>query len=69
MAHKNELKQQMEELSEQQGDAEDQIWKMNFDGVVCREGARVGIWINHPKGDAKLCSYKLVFECTNNMAE
>ena len=27
------------------------------------------MWINHPKGDVKLCSYKLVFECTNNMAE
>jgi ribonuclease HI len=42
---------------------------MNFDGAACREGAGVGIWINHPKGDAKLCSYKLVFECTNNMVE
>jgi ribonuclease HI len=28
-----------------------------------------GIWINHPKGDSKLCSYKIVFECTNNMVE
>jgi len=42
---------------------------MNLDGVACREGAGVGIWINHPKGDSKLCPDKLVFECTNNMAE
>jgi ribonuclease HI len=42
---------------------------MSFDGVSCREGAGAGIWINHPKGDSKLCSYKLVFECTNNMAK
>jgi ribonuclease HI len=42
---------------------------MNFDGAACREGARAGIWINHPKGDSKLCSYKVVFECTNNMAK
>jgi ribonuclease HI len=42
---------------------------MSFDGASYREGARDGIWINHPKGDSKLCSYKLVFECTNNMAE
>jgi ribonuclease HI len=27
------------------------------------------VWINYPKGDVKLCSYKLIFECTNNMAE
>ena len=59
----------MEEFSEQQGDAEDQIWKMNFDGYACREGAGAGIWIYHPNGDTKLCSYKLVFECTNNMIE
>jgi len=42
---------------------------MSFDGASSREGVGVGIWINHPKGDSKLCSYKLVFECTNNMAE
>jgi ribonuclease HI len=42
---------------------------MNFDGVACREGAGAGVWIYHPNGDTKLCSYKLVFECTNNMAE
>jgi ribonuclease HI len=69
MADKNEINQKMEELSEQQGDVENQIWKMNFDGDACREGVGVGIWINHPKGNSKLCSYKLVFECTNNMAE
>jgi ribonuclease HI len=27
------------------------------------------MWINHPTGDAKLCSYKIIFECTNNMVE
>ena len=61
--------QQSEEISEQQGDPEDQVWKMNLDRASCREGARDGVSINHPKGDANLCSYKLVFECTNNMAE
>jgi len=59
----------MEEPSEQQGDAEDHIWKMNFHGAACREVVGVGVWINPPKGDVKLFSYKLVFECTNNMAE
>jgi ribonuclease HI len=42
---------------------------MIFDRDACREGEGVGVWINHPKGDLKLCSYKLVFECMNNMAE
>jgi ribonuclease HI len=69
IADKDKSDGQMEEFSKQQDDAEDQVWRMNFDGAVCREGAGAGVWINHPKGDSKLCSYKLVFECTNNMAE
>jgi len=69
LADKGIPRQQLEEISEQQGDLEDQIWKMNFDGAACREGAGASMWINHPKGDAKLCSYKLVFECANNMAK
>jgi hypothetical protein len=59
--NKGRFDQQIEEDSKQQDKAEDQVWKMSFDGAACREGARVGIWINHPKGDSKLCSYKLVF--------
>jgi ribonuclease HI len=42
---------------------------MNFDGDAYREGVGASVWINHPEGDVKLCFYKLVFECTNNMAE
>jgi ribonuclease HI len=42
---------------------------MSFDGDSYREGEGIGIWINHPKRYLKLCSYKLVFECTNNMTE
>jgi ribonuclease HI len=45
------------------------MWNMSFDGVVNREGAGVGVWINLPKGSTKLCSYKLAFDCTTNMAE
>jgi ribonuclease HI len=59
----------MEGTFREQDDAEDQLWKMNFDGASCREGDGDGIWINHPIGDAKLYSYKLVFECTNNMSK
>jgi ribonuclease HI len=42
---------------------------MVFDGVVSKEGARAGIWVSPPEVGTKLCSYKLTFECTNNMAE
>jgi hypothetical protein len=45
------------------------MWNMSFDGVVSREVAGDGVWINFPKGNTKLCSYKLAFDCTNNMVE
>jgi ribonuclease HI len=45
------------------------MWNMSFDGVVNREGEEVGVWINPPKSGTKLCSYKLSFDCTNNMVE
>ena len=48
---------------------ENEMWNMSFDGVVSKEGARVSVWINRPKVGSKLCSYKLSFDCTNNMVE
>jgi ribonuclease HI len=48
---------------------ENEIWNMSFDGTVSKEGAGVGVWISPPEVGTKLCSYKLAFECTNNMAE
>jgi ribonuclease HI len=45
------------------------MWNMIFDGVVSKEGASVGIWVSPPKEGTNLRSYKLAFECTNNMAE
>jgi ribonuclease HI len=48
---------------------ENEIWNMSFDGVVNKEGAGAGVWISPPKVGSKLCSYKLAFNCTNNMAE
>jgi ribonuclease HI len=48
---------------------ENEMWNMSFDGVVNKEGAGVGVWISTPKVGAKLCSYKLAFDCTNNMVE
>ena len=48
----------------------DEGWcHMDFDGAVSKEGARVGIWIRPLEGEPKLFSYKLYFNCTNNVAE
>ena len=42
---------------------------MDFDGVVSKEGAGAGIWVRFPKNDPKILSYKLYFDCTNNVAK
>jgi ribonuclease HI len=48
---------------------ENGVWNMSFDDAVSREGVGAGIWVSPPKASTKLRSYKLAFECTNNMAE
>jgi hypothetical protein len=43
---------------------------MDFDGAVSKEGARVGVWLhNHRTRYSENHSYKLNFQCTNNIAE
>jgi hypothetical protein len=43
---------------------------MDFDGVVSKEGAGVGVWLhNHRKRYSENHSYKLNFQCTNNITE
>jgi ribonuclease HI len=48
---------------------ENEVWNMSFDGAVSREGDGYGIWVSPLEENTKLCSYKVTFECTNNMAE
>jgi ribonuclease HI len=69
MAMKDKPDQQTEKFLDHQNKEDKEMWNMNFDGVVSREGARDGVWINPLKSGTKLCSYKLAFDCTNNMAE
>jgi len=45
------------------------VRNMDFDGAVNKEGAGAGVWIISPDNTSKLCSFKLVFDCTNNMVE
>ena len=42
---------------------------LHFHGSTGREGEGSGIWITSPSDEGKLYSYKLNFDCTNNMAE
>jgi hypothetical protein len=48
MTAKDKSDQQTEKISEQQDNAENEMWNMSFDGAVSREGAGVGVWINPP---------------------
>jgi hypothetical protein len=46
------------------------FWSMDFDGAVSKEGAEVGVWLhNHRNRYSENHSYKLNFQCTNNIAE
>ena len=42
---------------------------MYFDGSVAKVGVGAGVYIISPIHDFKALSYKLLFECTNNVAE
>ena len=44
-------------------------WIMYFDGSAAKIGAGAGVYIISPIRDFKDLSYKLMFECTNNVAE
>jgi ribonuclease HI len=46
------------------------FWSMDFDGAVSKEGAGAGVWLhNHRNRYSENDSYKLNFQCTNNIAE
>ena len=45
------------------------MWSLLFDGAMRIIGIGVGVWILSPTKEVKLLSFKLYFECTNNVAE
>jgi ribonuclease HI len=46
------------------------FWSMDFDGVVSKEGVGAGVWLhNHRTRYSENHSYKLNFQCTNNITE
>ena len=58
---------ELEALERKQKD--EGLWKMYFDGSVARVGTSASVYIISAIRDTKAYSYKLVFECTNNVAE
>ena len=44
-------------------------WILHFDGEVGKDGVGEGIFVSGPNHENHLCSYKLYFDCTNNVAE
>ena len=47
----------------------DGLWTIYFDGSVAMVGAGAGVYVISPIMDFKALSYKLTFECMNNVAE
>jgi hypothetical protein len=60
---------QEELILDQTNDDDDGLCNMDFDGAVSKEGAGSCVWIIPLEGASKLCSFKLDFDCTNNVDE
>jgi ribonuclease HI len=51
------------------GDKGEKAWKMHFDGAQSRTGVGAGTVFTSFQGDVGSFSYKLEFECTNNITK
>jgi len=69
MSVDDKVVRQEAERTDPRNRAENEMWNMSSDGAVRKEGAGASVWINPPKVGTKLFSYKLTFDCTNNMVE
>ena len=69
----NKCKKDKKELSEHEAlerkQKEEGVWKMYFAGSVAKVGASTSVYIISPNRYFKAYSYKLVFQCMNNVAE
>jgi ribonuclease HI len=45
------------------------MWNMIFNGDITNERVGADVWISPPKVGTKIFSFKLAFDCTNNMVE
>jgi ribonuclease HI len=53
----------------EQIDLDDGMWNIHFDGSCSNEGNRAGIILISPIGKIHNFSYRLEFDCTNNVTE
>jgi hypothetical protein len=45
------------------------FWKLYFDGSKSNDGASAGCILVNPTGEKTVLSYRLEFQCTNNIVE
>jgi hypothetical protein len=57
-----------EECAYHRNHTKNEMWNMSFNEAVIKEGDGASVWINPPKVGSNLCSYKLTFDCINNVA-
>ena len=69
LAKEKEEKQEKQVLSDELEMVEEKWCNMYFDGAVSKEGVGADISIIGPKFEYRSFSYKLYFNCTNNVAE
>jgi hypothetical protein len=69
MTVEGKVEHRTKEIIDQIKNEGNEMWNMSFDGFVSSEGVGACVWINPPKVGTKIGSYKLAFDCTNNMAE
>jgi ribonuclease HI len=69
MTVEDKVARREEECADLRNHTKNEMWNMSFDGAISKEGAGEDVWINPPKVGTKLFSYKLTFDCTNNMVE
>ena len=51
-------------------DKDEGLWHLDFDGVISKKGGGVGVWIlDANSGISNTYSYKLNFQCTNNVPQ
>ena len=68
-AEENKEKEKIEHDALETKQKREGQWIMYFDGSAAKVGAGAGVYIISPIRDFKALSYKLTFECTNNVAE
>ena len=69
MKYENNEEGMIEQKALEKKQKRDGLWTMYFDGSVEKVSAGAGVYIISPIRDFKALSYKLTFECTNNVAE